>query len=76
MHQTNISSIQKAKYEYYGTIFDMTPDDAHIEQMPQIIRFVEIFHDSVEIKEAFVDFILLDVKTAEIITAETTKELE
>jgi hypothetical protein len=48
----------------------------HTEQIPQIIRFVEIHHDSVEIKEAFIDLILLDVKTAEIITAETTKELE
>jgi hypothetical protein len=30
----------------------------------------------VEIKEAFIDFIPLDVKTAEIITAEITKEPE
>jgi hypothetical protein len=30
----------------------------------------------VEIKEAFIDFIPLDVKTAEMITAEITKKLE
>jgi hypothetical protein len=30
----------------------------------------------VEVKEAFIDFIPLDVKTAEIITAEITKKLE
>jgi hypothetical protein len=44
--------------------------------MSQIVRFVEIQRDSVEIKEAFIDFILLDVKTAEIITTEITKKLE
>jgi hypothetical protein len=44
--------------------------------MSQIVRFVEIQRDSVEIKEVFSDFILLDVKIAEIITAEITKELE
>jgi hypothetical protein len=44
--------------------------------MSQIVRFIEIQRDSVEIKEAFIDFIPLDVKTAEIITAEITKRLE
>jgi hypothetical protein len=74
VRQTIISSIQKAKY--YSIIFHTTPDNAHIEQMSQIVRFVEIQSDSVEIKEAFIDFIPLDVKTAEIITAEITKKLE
>jgi hypothetical protein len=69
--QTVISSILKAKY--YSIIFDTTPDNAHIEQMLQIVRFVEIQHDSVEVKEAFIDFISLDVKTAEIITVEIKK---
>jgi predicted RNA-binding protein with EMAP domain len=72
--QTIISSIQKAKY--YSIIFYTTPDNAHIEQMSQIVRFVEIQRDSTEIKEAFIDFIPLDEKTAEIITAEITKKLE
>jgi hypothetical protein len=44
--------------------------------MPQIVRFVEIQRDSVEIKDAFVDFFPLDMKIAEIITAETAKKLE
>jgi hypothetical protein len=67
-------SIQKAKY--YIIIFHTTPDNAHMEQMSQIARFVEIQRDFVEIKEAFIDFIPVDVKTAEIITAEITKRLE
>jgi hypothetical protein len=54
----------------------MTPDNAHIEQTSQIVRFVEIQRDSVEIKEAFIDFIPLGVKTDEIITAEITKKLK
>jgi hypothetical protein len=62
--------------KYYSIIFDTTPDNAHVEQMSQFVRFVEIQRDSVEIREAFIDFIPLDVKTAEIITAEITKELE
>jgi hypothetical protein len=44
--------------------------------MSQIVRFVEIQRDSVEIKEAFIDFIPLDAKISEIITAEITKKLE
>jgi hypothetical protein len=44
--------------------------------MSQIVRFVEIQRDSVEIKEAFTDFIPLGVKTAEIIAAEITNKLE
>jgi hypothetical protein len=38
--------------------------------MLQIVIFVGIRHDCVEIKEAFVDFIPLDVKTAEIVKVE------
>jgi hypothetical protein len=47
-----------------------------MEQMSQIVRFVEIQCDSVEIKVTFIDFIPLDLKTAEIMTAEITKRLE
>jgi hypothetical protein len=72
VRQTIISSIQKAKY--YSIIFDTTPDNVYIEEKSQIVRFVDIQRDSVEIKEAFIDFIPLDAKTAEIITAEITKD--
>jgi hypothetical protein len=65
VRKTIISSIQKAKN--YSIISDTTPDNAHTEQMSQIVRFVEIQLDSVEIREAFIDFIPLDVKTVEII---------
>jgi hypothetical protein len=58
--QTIVSSIQRAKY--YSVIFDMTPFSVHIEQMSQIVRFVEIQRDSREVKGAFINFIPLDVK--------------
>jgi hypothetical protein len=74
VRQTITSLIQKAKY--YSITFDTTPDNAHIEQMSQIVKFFEIQRDFVEMKEAFIDFIPLDVKTAEIITAQITKKLE
>jgi hypothetical protein len=61
---------------YYSTISDTTPDNAHTEQVLQIVRFAEIQSDSVEIMEAFTDFTPLDVKTAKIITAEITNKLE
>jgi hypothetical protein len=38
-----ISSIEKAKY--YSILFDMTPDNVHIEQMSKIVRFAEIQRD-------------------------------
>jgi hypothetical protein len=60
VRQTTVSSIQKAKC--YSIIFDTTPDNAHIEQISQSDRFVEIQRDSVEIKGAFIDFIPLDLK--------------
>ena len=44
-------------------------------QMSQIIRFVEIKHNSIDIKEAFIDFIPLEVKTAEGITEAITSKL-
>jgi hypothetical protein len=67
LRQTIISSIQKAKY--YSIIFHTTPDNAH---MSDFLRFSV----TVEINEVFIDFIPLDVKTAEIITAGITNKLE
>jgi hypothetical protein len=49
----------------------MTPDNVHTEQLSQIVIFVEIESDSVEFKEAFINFIPSDLKTAETVTAET-----
>jgi hypothetical protein len=40
VRQTITSSIQKAKY--YSIIFGTSPDNVHMEQMSQIVRFVEI----------------------------------
>ena len=44
--------------------------------MSQITRFVETKRNSVDIKEAFIDFNPLEVKTAEGITQAITSKLE
>jgi hypothetical protein len=67
VRETIISSVQKAKYN--GVVFDATSDTAHVEQKSHSVRFGEIQRGSVETEEACIDFIPLDVKTAEVITA-------
>ena len=44
--------------------------------MSQIIRLVELKLNSVDTKEAFIDFIPLEVKTAEGITKAITSKLK
>jgi hypothetical protein len=61
VRRTVVSSILKAKN--YSIIFGTTPDNGHTERMSLVVTFVEIQRDYVGIKEAFVDFIPLDVKT-------------
>ena len=66
MRKYIITACKKATY--FSIIFDTTSDAAHVEQIYQIIRFVEIKRNSVDIKGAFIDFIPFEVKTAEGIT--------
>jgi hypothetical protein len=73
VRHTVISSIQKAKY--YSFVFDTIPDNANVEKMSQTVRFIEIQRDLLEMNEVFIDFNLLDVKTAQIITEEITNKL-
>jgi hypothetical protein len=68
VRQTIISPLKKARC--CSIIFDTTPDNAHVEQMSQIVRSVDIQRGCVEIKETFISFISLYVEIAEIITAE------
>ena len=43
------------KVKYFSIIFDITSDAAHVEQMSQIIRFVESKRNSVDIKAPLID---------------------
>ncbi len=40
VHQSLLRSIRKAKY--YGLMFNSTPDQAHREQMSEVVRYVEV----------------------------------
>lgn len=74
VRQNIIASCKKAKY--FSIILDTTPDASHVEQMSQIIRFVEIEKHSVNIKESFIDFVPLDHKTAGEISKKIIGKLE
>ena len=59
--------IEKAKY--FSIIFDSTPDTSHQDQLSQTIRYVKIDDQGkVEVKESFLDFIVIRGKTAEALT--------
>lgn len=45
-----------AEAKYFGILFDSTPDEAHIDQMSEVIRYVHIEGDKVEVKESFLGF--------------------
>ena len=56
--------IKKAKY--YGLILDSTPDQAHREQVLEVVQYVDIDFDrkTVSIKESFLGFLQLHQKNA------------
>ena len=62
-----LGDIEKAKY--FSIIFDSTPDISHQDQLSQTIRYVKIDDQGkVEVKESFLDFIIIRGKTAEALT--------
>ena len=69
-----LKEIKEAKY--YGMMFDSTPDLARIDQMSEIIRYVSINGDKVEVKEVFIRFFELKGKKADAISEEIQKSLK
>lgn len=69
-----LDDIKKAKY--FGVIFDSTPDVSHVDQMSQVIRYVHIEGDKVEVKESFLAFFPISGKTANELTENILKHLE
>ncbi|XP_033231606.1 zinc finger MYM-type protein 6-like [Belonocnema kinseyi] len=57
-----LNDIKEAKY--FEIIFDSTPDISHVDQMSNVIRYVHIEGDQVEVKESFLGFFLIAGKTA------------
>ena len=66
------------KVKYYGPIFDSTPDQAHREQMSEVVRYVDINFEkkTVQIKESFLGFIPISDKDAASLVQEILKQLE
>lgn len=69
-----LSEIREAKY--YAILFDSTPDIAHIDQMTEIIRYIKIDNDKIEVKESFLGFLPMREKSAEKITEMILKSLD
>ncbi|XP_077340582.1 zinc finger MYM-type protein 1-like [Lithobates pipiens] len=69
-----VADIKKAKY--FGLFFDSTPDVSHIDQMCEVIRYVHIEGDNVEVKESFLGFFPIAGKTAAELTENILQHLE
>ncbi|XP_044147047.1 zinc finger MYM-type protein 1-like [Bufo gargarizans] len=69
-----VADIKKAKY--FGILFDSTPDVSHTDQMCEVIRYVHIEGDKVEVKESFLSFFPIAGKTAAELTENILQHLE
>nr|CAH7750126.1 unnamed protein product [Callosobruchus chinensis] len=69
-----LTDIKKAKY--FSIIFDSTPDVSDVDQMSEVIRYVQIENKKVEVKESFLGFFQLTGKKAIEITEDILKLIE
>ncbi|KMQ89322.1 zinc finger mym-type protein 1-like protein [Lasius niger] len=76
VRQSLLKCIRKAKY--YDLMFDSTPDQAHREQMSEVVRYVEIDFEkkTLRVKEYFLCFIQISQKNAESLVEDILKQLE
>ncbi|XP_053147367.1 uncharacterized protein LOC128343036 [Hemicordylus capensis] len=76
VRQSLLRRIRKAKY--YGLMFDWTPDQAHCEQVSEVVRYVEVDFErkTVHVRESFLGFIQVSQKDAESLVEEILKQLE
>ncbi|XP_058746051.1 uncharacterized protein LOC131618918 [Vicia villosa] len=58
-----IRKIKQAKY--FSVILDCTPDVSHHEQMSLIIRYVNVYSNSVSVEESFLGFMNVDKTTGQ-----------
>ena len=60
-----LKSIRKAKY--YGLMVGSTPDQAHREQISEVVRYVDVDFEkkTVPVKESFLGYIQISQKDAE-----------
>ena len=76
VRQNLLRSIHRAKY--YGIMFDSTPDQAHREQMSEVVRYVEVDFERKEVcvKESFLGFIQISQKDAKSFVQDILNQLE
>ncbi|XP_051788408.1 zinc finger MYM-type protein 1-like [Erpetoichthys calabaricus] len=74
VRQHIIGQIKKAKY--YSIIFNSTPDISHKDQTSQVLRYIVIENQEVQVVESFIDFIETKDKTAEGISKMILSKLE
>ena len=69
-----LDEVREAKY--YSIIFDSTlADVAHVDQMSQVLRYVNISGGKVDVKETFIGFIEFGEKNAEALTNQILAKL-
>lgn len=71
--QEILNKITAAKY--FSIIFDCTPDSAHIEQISQVIRFVDLSDGRCQVSESFIDFISTNEHTGKGLSNDILKKL-
>jgi hypothetical protein len=75
VRSTILNQIREAKY--YSIMFDTTPDVSHIEQMSQVVRYVQIeTNGTVTILESFIGFIICHGKSGEAIADEIVGKIK
>lgn len=76
VRQNLLKNIRKAKY--FGLMFDSTPDQAHREQVSEVVRYVEVNFEkkTVRVAESFLGFIQINLKDAESLVETILNQLE
>ncbi|GBP70307.1 Zinc finger MYM-type protein 1 [Eumeta japonica] len=75
VRQSLLRTIRKSKY--YGLMFDSTADQAHHEQMSEVVRYVKlILRENQFALESFLGFIQISQKDAGSLVDEIFKQLE
>nr|XP_023397494.1 uncharacterized protein LOC104847184 [Loxodonta africana] len=69
-----LTDIKFAKYS--GIMFYSTPDISHTDQMSEVIRYIKINNQNVEVKEVFLGVFSLKVKKAVDLSSDILKKLE
>ncbi|XP_065077070.1 52 kDa repressor of the inhibitor of the protein kinase-like [Ochlerotatus camptorhynchus] len=76
VRENMLETIRQAKY--FGIMFDPTPDQAHREQVSEVVRYVDVdfTKKTVRVAESFLGFIQINLKDAESLVGTILSQLE